>query len=251
MIGRALHLFRDTRAVVWRDWREHVLRGRGVATTVTMVMFVLLLGVVLPWRVGAAWLSAPWVAVVWAWLPVFLVTSVTADTFAGERERGTLEPLLATRLPDGPILYGKVLATVAYVGTATVVALPLGVLTVNLTGSYPDPVLLGATEALGLALLSLVAALFGAAAGVLLSLRASSVREAQQSLSVVILLLSLAPLLGLPALPESWRGWLVGVLMQGGVTSLVPPLAGGLVAMAVVLLLLARLRFTRERLVTT
>lgn len=251
MTDRALNLLRDTRAVVWRDWREHVLRGRGVATTVTMVMFVLLLGVVLPWRVGAAWLSAPWVAMVWAWLPVFLVTSVTADTFAGERERGTLEPLLATRLPDGPILYGKVLAAVAYVGTATLVALPLGILTVNLTGSFPEPLLLGAAEALALSLLALVAALFGAAAGVLLSLRASSVREAQQSLSVVILLLSLTPLLALPALPEAWRGWLVGILLQGDVTSLVPPLGAALGSVAVILLLVARLRFTRERLVTT
>lgn len=244
-------MIEDLRSVVWRDWREHVLRGRGVTTTLTLVTFVLLLGVVLPWRLGRAWLTAPWVALIWAWLPIFLVSSVTADSFAGERERGTLEPLLATRLPDGAILYGKVVAAVAYVGTATLVALPLGILTVNLTGSYADPVLLGLTDALSLALLALLAALFGAAAGVLLSLRAPSVREAQQSLSVLILLLSIAPALSLPALPESWKGWLVGLLIQGGVTSLVPPICAGLVVLAAALLLMARLRFTREKLVTT
>ena len=67
-------------------------------------------GVFLPLQNGASWVTSPITMVYWAWMPLMLVTGVIADSFAGERERHTLETLLASRLPDRAILLGKVAA---------------------------------------------------------------------------------------------------------------------------------------------
>ena len=60
-----------------------------------------------------------------------------ADSFAGERERHTLETLLASRLPDRAILFGKVLAAVGYGWVLVMLMLVLSLVTVNLTVATP------------------------------------------------------------------------------------------------------------------
>ena len=52
-----------------------------------------------------------------------MVSSLVADSFAGERERHTLETLLASRLPDRAILAGKLLVPVAVAWGAALLAL--------------------------------------------------------------------------------------------------------------------------------
>ena len=47
-------------------------------------------------------------------IPLGLVIAVICDSFAGERERHTLETLLASRLPDSAILFGKMGAAMAF-----------------------------------------------------------------------------------------------------------------------------------------
>ena len=56
-----------------------------------------LLGVMLPWQMGRAWIESPLSLAVWAWMPLMLMAGLIADSFAGERERHTLETLLASR----------------------------------------------------------------------------------------------------------------------------------------------------------
>src|SRR5258705_13563545 len=47
-------------------------------------------------------------------LPFMILQSIIVDSFAGERERHTLETLLASRLSDRAILLGKFGAAVPY-----------------------------------------------------------------------------------------------------------------------------------------
>ena len=69
---------------------------------------------------------------VWGWMPFLWVSGIVADLFAGERERHTLESLLATRLSDQSILFGKLLAALTYGFAVTWVVMLAGLVTVNI-----------------------------------------------------------------------------------------------------------------------
>lgn len=233
---------------MWREWRELAVWDGGWITLVTLAAFAGLIGVLLPWQLGPSWVKAPWVFLLWLWMPLFLVTTVTADTFAGERERHTLETLLATRLPDGAILTGKVLAAVSWVWGATMLCVPLGVVTLNLTHGSEGPLLYKPAVAAGIAGVTLLAALLGAAMGVLVSLRVASVRQAQQVLAIAVMVLFLAPVLAVKALPWAWANDLFRVFLLGDPAGVALVCVGVLAVLDALLLWLAGSRFQRGKL---
>ena len=242
-------MIRDIWTVAWREWKELFSRDGGLSGKLGLLIFAAFVGVFLPWQLGRAWIEAPWVTFFWAWMPLFLVTAVTADAFAGERERHTLETLLASRLPDSAILLGKVLATVMYVWGLTLICMPLGLVTINITQADGGLVLYSAKTLVSLAGLSLLATLLGSSTGVLVSLRASSVRVAQQNLSMISMTLAFVPVLIFQALPLPWRAKVLTYFMQASISEVVILLATLLAALDITLLLIAMARFRRDRLV--
>lgn len=130
------------------------------------------------------------------------------DATAGERERGSLEPLLTVPVPRQTLIYGKVLATCCYMLVSlaiTLAAFTLGLMLVPLEA-------LGMTanlDALVALEMYLVAAPFVPLGAALMTVVASftrSYREAQSYLTVVLLVPTLPILFaGLYSLrPEAW-----------------------------------------------
>ena len=240
----------DALTIMWKEWRELLLtRGNLRGGIVGVLVVLAAFGVVLPLEVGRAWLQSPSVLAYWLWVPLFLVSSVVADSFAGERERHTLETLLASRLADRSILYGKVGAAVGYAWGLTMLSVLLGAVTVNATAGgaisfYPLDVFVA------IVLVSLLGAFVAAAAGVLISLRAQSVRQAQQTLSIAIMALVFVPLLGAKALPAEAQARLARLASGADVWGLVVVAAAVLLALAAVLMAVAQVRFRRSRLIT-
>ena len=105
----------------------------------------------------------------------------------------------------GAILLGKMLAAVAYGWGLVLVMLLLSLLTVNLAARTGQVLLFPWRFAVGAPLLALLGAGLAATAGVLVSLRAPTVRQAAQTLNVGILLLIFIPVLGIQALPDAWK----------------------------------------------
>lgn len=239
---------RDVWTVMWKEWRELAVWDGAWVTVLSLAAFAGLIGVLLPWQVGRAWVEAPWVLLFWVWMPLFLVTTVAADAFAGERERHTLETLLATRLPDRAILAGKVGAAVLWVWGATMACLPLGLVTLNLTQEAPGWLLYEPGVAASIAAATLLAALLGAALGVLVSLRVASVRQAQQILAVSVIALFLLPVLAVRALPFGWSGRLLEVVVLGDPGTVALGAVGVLAVLDGLFVALAGLRFGRRRL---
>jgi len=87
----------DAGTVIWKEWSELIGQG-GLRGKRGIVHFALAFGIVLPLNNGPSWITSPMTAIAWYWVPMFLVTTVIGDAFAGERERHPLEPLLASRL---------------------------------------------------------------------------------------------------------------------------------------------------------
>jgi ABC-2 type transport system permease protein len=214
-----------------------------------LLLIIGVFGVFLPYQNGPGWIDSPGTLLLWAWVPLFLVSSVTADSFAGERERHTLETLLASRLSDQAILLGKVAAAVLYGWGLALVSVVLGLITVNVAFWDGAPRLYPANIAVAGVLLGLLGAGLSATAGVLVSLRASSVRQAAQTLSLGIMLLLFVPILGLQALPAGTQEALFARLMGLGLNQILVGVVGVLLLLDLGLLAAGMARFKRARLI--
>ena len=237
---------RDVWTVLWKELKELGNTDGAWVTLTTILVFMGFVGVVIPWLLGLAWLRAPLSVLMWAWIPFFVVTTVTADSVAGERERRTLETLLATRLPAAAIVIGKVLAAVVGVWGVTVLCLPLGLVTINVI--VPDgPHLPPISQVGALVAVVLFASTLGAALGLLISIRAASVRQAQQTLAISAIALFLGPVVLIRVLPVQWTGDLISAMMLGSPVRSAAILAAILAVTTAPLLGFALYRFRRRR----
>ncbi len=173
----------DVWTVVRKEWLEWI---SAPACLLQPVFIIVVFGALVPLALGRIWAASPVIHWLWSWLPLILSAGIVADTFAGERERDTLEALLASRLPDRAIIIGKVTAVATYGWAITLLCWLAGLTGLwffqrDVVASIPSELFVA------LPLLSFLAALYVASAGVLISLRAQSVRGAQQLMSIAML----------------------------------------------------------------
>lgn len=239
---------KDAWSVAHKEWRE-LLGQNSMQGRQGMLMFVAAFGVILPAMNGREWIASPVAAAAWSWVPMFLVSTVIADTFAGERERHTLETLLATRLSEAAILFGKIIAAIGYAGVLCAVSLLLGVVVVNVMYRDGGVLFYQAWVLIAMTGLGLAGAVFVAALGTLMSLRAATVRQAQQSLSGVILALFVLPVAAVRFAPDVWKQDALSTAALGAQTAIVGVIA--MVAIDTALIALALARFQRARIITS
>jgi len=232
-------------AIVWKEWRE-VMGQRGLRGKIGILLNVGVFGIVLPWQFGAPWVTSPLTALMWSWVPMYFVMMVISDAFAGERERHTLETLLATRLSDHAILFGKVAAALVYSGGITLSSLAMGLVTVNVVHQTDGLLLYSLPTAAAMLVFGLLAAVLVASVGVLISLRAPTVRQAEQTLGGVIILAMVIPFAGTRVLSAEWKARLLAPEYSALRVILVVAL---LVALDLIFVLLAVRRFRRSRLI--
>jgi len=145
------------------------------------------MAIIFPLQAGPNWVEALDSVIIAVFIPIVLVSITIPDSFAGERERHTLGTLLASRLPDRAILFGKVAVSVAFAWGVTLAAILLGLVTVNVAHGEGKLLLLTPTIALADLALSFLLATLATGAGILISLRSKTVQEAQQTLTVVLI----------------------------------------------------------------
>jgi ABC-2 type transport system permease protein len=177
----------DILTVMWKE-RRGMFRFRGSRTRFLMILLApLLMAIVFPLQAGPIWVEALDSVFIAVFVPIILVSITIPDSFAGERERHTLGTLLASRLPDRAILFGKVAVSVAFAWGVTLAAILLGLVTVNVAHWEGKLLLLTPTIALANLALSFLLATLATGAGILVSLRSQTVQEAQQTLTAVLL----------------------------------------------------------------
>ncbi len=182
----------DIQTMMWKEWREVFTQQKSnLRGSISGLIVFAYFSIFFPSQYGVEWVSSPIILLFSAWFPFLLVTQLIADSFAGERERHTLETLLASRLSDRSILVGKVLATSIFAWLFTLLILLVSLVTVNLQYNQGDFVFFSTPILIGTTVLSLSGALISSQIGVFISLRASTVKLAQQTLS----LMAMAPIL--------------------------------------------------------
>lgn len=193
----------DTLTMVWKEAKDVFFQG-GWRSLIRPLLVIGIMGIYLPLQFGSQWVDlTPLGMILLLWIPFFVIISFIGDVIAGERERHTLETLLASRMPDRAILLGKVITTVLYAWGMGVLSLLLGPVVVGLFRTqgnwmfYPRYLFVDAI------VLSLLVNLLGASAGVLVSLRVSTVRQAQQILGVGTMVFVFGIILALQAVPAN------------------------------------------------
>ena len=195
---------KDIGTIIWKEAKD-LFFSHGRLDLIRPLIFIAILGIFLPLNIGMQWLSLPTpVVLINSYIPFIFILNYIADAIAGERERHTLETLLASRVSDQAILIGKVIVTVGYGWGMGLVSLMLGLVTVNLfrgqgKWQFYSPVGL----LLAFLLVSLLISLLAASGGVLVSLRTATVRQAQQTLLLGTLVLGVLLVLTLEAVPSS------------------------------------------------
>jgi sodium transport system permease protein len=148
------------------------------------------------------------------------------DATAGERERGSLEPLLTVPVPREQLIYGKILATSAYMALSLSLTVAAFAIVLRFTGleRFGMSVNFAPGVALEVILLTLPLVPLGAALMTLVAAYTRSYREAQTWLALLLLvptvplafagLLGLRPRLALMAVPSLSQHFLITSLLR-------------------------------------
>jgi ABC-2 type transport system permease protein len=235
----------DMCTVMWKEWKEVFLTFRtSRLEALSLIAAFAFLGVFPALDMGREWLSSPLALLLSSWIPLILVSSSVADSIAGERERHTLESLLATRLSDGSILLGKIFASAGFGWGFALAVLLLNVAAICIAD--PEGGLMSFSPLVGLAaaVLSLLTSVAASCVGVLVSLRSPTARQAQQLLMAASVLSFLLIHTAARATPIEWHGPASGELIIGMMGAIVAVL-GPFLAVA---FLLAMRRFRRRAL---
>jgi ABC-2 type transport system permease protein len=248
-------MFRDILTVMWKERKELFTERETVRGTLASFLGPLIMtaamGIVAPLLLGRAWVESA-ASLATALFVSLMFGGMTAGSVAGERERHTLETLLASRLSDQGILLGKVGIAVAFAWASATGTVLLGLVTVNVVHwagglqFYPPMVIVADL------LVSPLAATLSAAMGVFVSLKAATVREAEQNIMALLaggtMVLVWAPILVLKTIP-GLEARFSELLTSLDITKAALVLLSVLIALDVGFLVAAMHRFQRARLI--
>ena len=197
----------DLLTVLWKDSKGLFrVRGSRSRALLTILVPVVMIAIVLPIQMGEDWLTTAWPLMASIVIPLITVGTSIPEAFAGERERHTLPTLLASRLPDRAILFGKWTLGIAYGWAMTLITLLLSAVVVNIMHWDGRVMFYRADMALAHAGISLLFAGFIASLGVLISLRSATAQGAQQALISALLIplmvVQIGPMLLLSVVPN-------------------------------------------------
>lgn len=182
------------------------------------------------------------------------------DSTAGERERGSLEPLFTTPAPRTALVYGKILATASYMLVSLVLTVAACATVVQFLKleNFGMSANLGPLTALGIVAVTAPLVLLGAALMTVVASFTKTYREAQTYVGFVMLiptlplafvtLLNLKPTLALMAVPSLSQHFLMNALLR---EDPIAPLsaavsAGASLALGLALSWIAARLYTRE-----
>lgn len=244
----------DIFTVMWKEWKELLqFQGSSRSGLTGLLIMIAIFGIIMPLQWGTMWVESAASLTLWLIIPMTLAATIVADTFAGERERHTLETLLASRLSDRAILLGKISAAVIFEWVITQLVFLVALIPTNILHSRSELILYTPMIAFSGMVLSLLIASLVSIIGVMVSLRASTVKQAQQKLGISVFVIAYAvPMVGVYGLryvPNEIRQKLMQPLLNGNVA--LPALIISAVLTVLILLLytVTKSRFQRTRLI--
>ena len=233
-------MIRDSLIVAEKELRELFASRSTRILAFQIAILGIIFGGFIPYSQGPYWIAETYLlGFHFVFVPFVVTFPFVTDCFAGERERKTLETLLATRLDEKALFLGKSLSVFAFSYIQVLMVVLMGMATINAywrieAGGkglflYSPPALF-ALFGLSAAMVALATAI-----GVFVSLRAESVRAAQRITGVINLAILLPLFFVLALLTLDWFSVMAGF--------------GMVLLLTVLLSVLAIRSFRREQLV--
>ena len=243
-------MINDILTVIWKELKEH-LHQRGSKRGMVLMIFIpaCIIGIMIPLQAGHLWVETPISILSMAWVSMILVIAMIADSFAGERERHTLETLLASRLSDKAILLGKIFSAMGYALFISLLIVFLGLVTVNIAYSSGELLLFPLSFTLVGAVMCFLTAFMMSTIGALVSLKSPTVRQAHQTLSFGVIALWIVPIVAVRLLPKNVMKPFMNSLNAIDPTLMTFVFLVGFFILDAVLLAVVTARFKRTRLI--
>jgi len=243
-------MIEDVMTVMWKEFKELIaMKGTMKGGVYRLIIPFGLLGVYLPIVFGRSFIDTPFILLLYIWFPMLMGIAIVLDSIAGERERHTLETLLASRLSDRAILYGKISSAVVYGFGMTLIFIALGIAMVNIV-FWPGHILIYPFETLAFTLLAaLLINILLAAVGVLVSLHAQTVRQGSETLMGAIIGIAAIPFILYYVLPDSLKVPMINSLLSMGMTNIAIAMVLVLAILCAIVLYAAMLSFQRNKLI--
>jgi ABC-2 type transport system permease protein len=244
-------MINDFKAVLWKEWRETILQyGSTRRWLLNMLMLIGVIGIFMPLQFGRMMIESLFL-LMWMWMPLLNVITLIADSIAGERERHTLETLLASCLSDQAIVLGKITVIIVQSWLVMLAGALLALVTVNLfKRDSPELLLYPMPVAFGILVLPLLLGGLVAGIGTIASMRATTVRQAYQRMAIPLVAVVLVPSLGLSILPPDLVNRFYSVeFAQTNLGKILVIVAVALVILDTAVLFAALSRFHRSRLI--
>lgn len=122
----------DMMTMIWKESKGLLKQGKSRSKAIwTLLTPVFMFGIILPIQFREEWLDMGWSLAIALFTPLILIAPSICESFAGERERHTLDTLLASRLPDRSILFGKMIVPIVYGWGTTILLLMTSLVIVN------------------------------------------------------------------------------------------------------------------------
>ena len=180
-------MIKDIQSMIWKESKSLFRRKASRSNLLRIISAPAMLALVFPITWGSDWVEDFPALIISFIAPAILVGVLIPDSFAGERERHTLETLLASRLPDQAILLGKMVPPVL-IGWFSGLLFPLlSLIIVNIAHGEGELLLYNPTITFGILTLSFLSSSVMAGGGVLTSQRSETVQDSIQKLMTFIL----------------------------------------------------------------
>lgn len=235
-------MFSDLLTMVWKEAKVQ-FRGRGKKSSFARQLIApIVLACIFPITWGPDWVNEFPALIIAFITPAVIVGVMIPDSFAGERERHTLDTLLASRLPDRAILFGKMILPLM-VGWGTSLTLTLvSLVVVNLAHGENGVLVYNPTITIGIIYLSFLSASMMAGGGILTSLAATSTQEATQKLMTFILI----PAMVFQIVPLLFQDQLFQIIKAFNGPQIMILLGGIMLLIDLIIFLLAMKKFSRS-----
>jgi ABC-2 type transport system permease protein len=230
--------------MIWKEAKVQ-FRGQGKRSNYFRQLIApVVLASIFPIKWGPDWVNEFPVLIIAFITPAVIVSVMIPDSFAGERERNTLNTLLVSRLPDNAIIFGKI-ALPVLVGWGGALGLStVSLIVTNIAHGGARVLFFSPVIAMGIIFLSFLSATLMSSGGILTSISASSAQEAAQRLLMFVLvpamIIQIVPLLAREQIGELFD------VMDGN--QLLVLFCGFLIIADLVVFLLAVNKFKRSQL---
>lgn len=244
----------DFFTMLWKEWKELLqFQGSSRSGLIGLLIMIGIFAIAMPIQWGSMWVESGASLTLWLVIPMMLAAMIVADSFAGERERHTLETLLASRLSDQAILLGKIGAAVAFEWLITQLVFIVALIPSNLLHLREGLRLYPFIIAISGMLLSFLIACLVSVIGVMVSLKAGTVRQAQQKLGISVFIIAylvpMAGVYGLRYVPQEMKDKVFQSFLSGEVAMPVLAFSALLAVLILLFYAITNSRFKRARLI--